>query len=234
MDDQRDYEEEQAQEAALREEQEAELERVEFNLADAAASEGLETLGDTAPVDSSSEDYVGPEVAATVDAEAGEEEQGSLTLAQIAEVEGLSFARINDEIAALCNFGARTAEQMKAVYDHGLDPEPDKATVELTALESQALSVGLNLVTLFEPRLAEYAESLLRRATKVVSEVEMSEERRGEIRRHLTEIQEEQEASLFGFESVEEYREARAQAEADLLDKQAAATQPEPGAPHLN
>lgn len=228
MDDQRDYEEERAQEAALREEQEAEL--------DAAASEGLETLGDTDPVDSSSKDYVGPEAEVTVDAEPGvaDESEKNLTLAQIVNLEGIDFAGTWSEIFSLCNFGSRTAEGMKQVYDHGLDPEPDKVTVELTALESQALSLGLNLVTLFEPRLAEYAESLLRRATKVASEIEMSEERRGEIRRHLTEIQEEQEASLFGFESVEEYREARAQAEADLLDKQAAATQPEPGAPHLN
>lgn len=221
MDDQRDFEEEQAQEAALREEQEGEL--------DAAASEGLETLGNTAPVDSSSEEYV------SVDAEPpAEEDDGSRTLAEIVGEDNLCFPHTWQQIFSLCNFGAQEAYGMKRVYDRGLDPTPDTITVEITALESQALSVGLNLVTLFEPRLAEYAESLLRRATKVVSEIEMSEERRGEIRRHLTEIQEEQEASLFGFESVEEYREARAQAEADLLDKQAAATQPEPGAPHLN
>lgn len=225
MDDQRDYEEEQAQEAALREEQEAELD---------AVGETTDDEIDRGQVDSSSEDYVGPEVAAEVDAEPGTEEPQSLTLAQIVASEGICFAHTWDEIAALCEFGARTAAQMRATYDHGLDPEPDKVVIEMTALESQALSVGLNLVTLFEPRLAEYAESLLRRSAEMVRALPLNDERRAEIRRHLEEMAEEQEASFFGFESVEQYREAREQAEAQLAAAAEASPAQETGAPHLN
>ena len=222
MDDQRDYEEERAQGAALREEQQNELA--------ATTDDGI----DRGQVDSSSPDYVGPEAEVTVDAEADERPEKNLTLAQIVNLEGIDFAGTWREIFSLCNFGSRTAEGMRQVYDHGLDPEPDKVTVELTALESQALSVGLNLVTLFEPRLAEYAESLLRRASQAVSELEMSQERRDEIGRHLEEMREEQEAMIFGFESVEQYREEKAKAEAARLDRMAADRQPEQGAPHLN
>lgn len=223
MDDQRDYEEERARGAALREEQEAE-------------AAGLETLGNTDPVDSSSPDYE-PPVEATVDAEETPQEPQSFTLAQIAEKEGQSFAEVLDEIYSLCRFGARTAFEMQTVYDHGLDPAPDSVQIEMTALESQALSVGLNLVTLFEPGLAPYAESLLRRAAETVRARELDEERAAEIKRHMRELIEEQEAALFGFESLEEYREAKAQAEAELAAAQTGAIDrkidPEKGA-HLN
>lgn len=221
MDDQRDYEEERAQGAALREEQEAEV---------FPEDEGTEDRGQ---VDSSSKDYVGPEVAVEE-----QDEKESFTLAQIVAKEELDFPSTLVEALQLGEFGANVARQMKEVYDHGLDPEPDVVELKVTALESQALSVGLNLVTLFEPQLAEYAESLLRRAAEAVRDKPLDEERAAEIKRIMGEIFEEQTATMLGYASVEEYRAARKKAdelfakqEADEIDVQ---IDPEQGAPHLN
>lgn len=228
MDDQRDYEEERAQEAALREEQEA-----EFELQDEIVA-GLEDLGNTDPVDSSSEEYVPDiEVEAEEDTEQGEE--GGVMLWQAGADNLLDTLK---DILAFAKFATRHANLTRRLIDAGAPADAGKITVEIDALDAQALSVGLNFVGFFVPELGDSAEDLLRRIADERLKWEPTEEQDAAFKKASQQVDDEDTASMLGFETVEQYRAAKEQALADYEAAQVAEAdatiRAQDGEPHLN
>lgn len=182
---------------------------------------GLEELGNTDPVDSSSEEYVGlGEIDGSErDGATAETEDEGVMLWQ-AGGEGLLGAL--QDILAFASFAKRHVVLTKRLIGAGAPADAGKITVEIDALGAQALSVGLNLVGFFVPDLGDDAEELLRQATTARKEWTPTEAEQTKYDAARQQVMDEDAAEMFGFESVEAYQEARRQAQATG------------GEPHLN
>lgn len=196
MDDERDIEEERGQEAATREEQEA-----EWALQNELAGYG-------APTDSSSPEYKKP----------GEDDDPTSEPGMLWEgMEGYPLIDQLHQVLRFSNFAERQAVQIKELYRRGIDPSRGTFTLEVSVLESQALSMGLNLVGLFAPELGAEASSLLRRAASLCNKYEPTEEEVELLHQIAQDLQLEAAAKMIGL-TPDEYRDAMAEAEADLTD----------------
>lgn len=195
---------------------------------------GLEELGNTDPVDSSSADYVAPEAEATVEAD---EDDGDGVMLWQAASEGL-LGTLQD-IIAFASFATRHAVLTKRLIGAGAPANAGKITVEIDALTAQALSVGLNFVGFFVPELADEAETLLRTVAERRREWKPTEAEQTHYDAARQQVMDEDAAELCGFESVEEFQEARRQAESEAAEAKAASVDEEiqvatGGEPHLN
>ncbi len=189
---------------------------------------------DAAPVDSSSDEYV-PDI--EVDAEGVTElgEEGGVMLWQAGATTLLDTLK---DILAFAKFATRHANLTRRLIDAGAPADAGKITVELDALDAQALSVGLNFVGFFVPELGDSAEELLRRIADERLKWEPTEEQDAAFKKASQQIDDEDTSSMLGFESVEEYRAAKEQALAEFEAAQAAAAdetiRAQGGEPHLN
>lgn len=187
---------------------------------------GLEELGNTDPVDSSSEEYVG---LGEIDGSEGDESTVELGTDDDADIgvmlwqaggEGLLGAL--QDILAFAKFAKRHVVLTKRLIGAGAPADAGKITVEIDALGAQALSVGLNLVGFFVPELGDDAEALLRQAAEARKEWTPTEAEQTQYDKASLQVQDEDAAEMFGFESVEAYQEARQQAQREDAEAQAA------------
>ncbi len=86
-------------------------------------------------------------------------------------------------IGGLTHYADETFRQMEEFVLLGVSDEEGTISLPISPLESQALSLGLNLVGFFVPAMAEVAERLCTRAVGLVEAFEPSEELMESIRR---------------------------------------------------
>lgn len=202
---------------------------------------GLEELGNTDPVDSSSEEYVGlgeidgsdGDAAATVETE--DDDIGVM----LWEAGGEGLLGALQDILAFASFAKRHVVLTKRLIGAGAPADAGKISVELNALDAQAFSVGLNLVGFFVPELADEAEGLLRQVAAGRRDWTPTEAEQTKYDAARQQVMDEDAAEMLGFESVEEYQAARQEAQREQAQAQAAVADDEirvstGGEPHLN
>ena len=201
MDDQRDYEEERAQEAALSEEQEAELEASEL-----AGLEPGPEQEEVISVDSSSDEWIPLE----------EFEQLTDSNTRMLWQDGVinePFIIQMAEMASLATFTQQKLQQLYMLHEGGLAADNGVVAVDVLPDEQIVLSLALNVVGFFSKRSQEPAERLMRRLHAKVREFVSDEETKELVSSILQKHEEEAMASLFGL-TPEQFREAKAKFEA--------------------
>ena len=177
--------------------------------------EGLEDLGNTDPVDSSSDDFQNAdEIAASVDAAPEEEGPAPERKARLAFEGGtLKLPLIGQllEIMDVVEFAAGHWRGAKRMIEHGCDESVGEVEVKLSSFEGMTLSLALNIVGFFAPHMGEDAANLLRRLKEQHDAIELTEEQREQAAVAFQAIVDEDEAEMMGC-SVEEWREIKAAA----------------------
>lgn len=138
--------------------------------------------------------------------------------------EGVDDKPLIDQIAViggLARFAFAQFDQMKALIEKGVPGEEGTITLEVTPLETQALSFGLNLVGFFVPEMAEEATTLLNKAVALVNAVEYDEEFNEKLRAAHKALNHEGIAAMLGV-TVEELQELRAK-EQEIREAEAVA-----------
>ncbi len=180
---------------------------------------------DAAPVDSSSPDFEPQELG-----EITVSEDGDGVMLYNAGAEGLLDSL--KDILEFSKFATTHTNLTRRLVAAGAPADAATVEVQIDALEAQALSVGLNLVGFFVPELGDVSEALLRRVAEKRAAWKPTDEQQALYDAARDQVADEDAARLFGFDSVEAFQEARAQA---IKDADEGEIQVDVGGePHLN
>lgn len=180
---------------------------------DETTTTGLEELGNTDPVDSSSEDYRGPEATVEVEGDAPEED----TRRMLWE-DGVSDLVLLEQFGEIAQTVYRLEDELgltRKLEEKGV--ELGYVTIDVHPADSFAISLGLNLLGFFSKELAEVGKDVLKRLSSTTRAYQPNDEQLESFRSAMNEIQLEATAEMLGM-TVEQFKEGLASFEAAQAD----------------